>query len=137
MPRFSGVSHVELTVHNAVLSAAWYEEILGMKRIAEHEEHTTPGVSARVINLLHPSGVSIGLITHHGGEDAPFSELRVGLDHLAFAVDSREELEAWALHLADHEVVHSPIVDMSYGSVLAFRDPDEIQLELFVWSGSL
>ena len=137
MPRFSGISHVELTVRDRQHSAAWYERVLGMRRVAEHDQHTTPGVEAGVINLLHPSGVSIGLIAHHAGHNAAFSELHVGLDHLALAVDSRDELEAWAQHLADHGVAHSAITDMSYGSVLAFRDPDEIQLELFVWSGSL
>jgi glyoxylase I family protein len=29
------------------------------------------------------------------------------------------------------DVVHSPIVDREYGSVLCFKDPDRIQLELF------
>ena len=109
-----------------------------MRRIAEHEEHPTPGVAARVINLIHPTAaISLGLITHDSGDDAAFSELRVGLDHLALSVESRDELEAWAEHFDGCGVTHSAISDASYGSVLVFRDPDSIQLELFFWSGRL
>lgn len=54
---------------------------------------------------------------------------------------SRSDLEAWQSHLEAHGVVRSatadkpstqpPIADEAYGSVLVFRDPDNIQLELF------
>ena len=144
MPDFAGVSHVELTVRDADRSAAWYEQALGLRRVAEHaeNEHPTPGVSAQVINLMHtPTGFTIGLIRHKAGSDDAFSELRVGLDHLSLAVASRDELERWAKHLDTCGVPHSGISDHVYSatsgqqwasSVLVFRDPDNIQLELFV-----
>lgn len=59
------------------------------------------------------------------------SEFRVGLDHLALAVDSRDELESWVDHLDECGVPHSEIHDMPYGSLVVFRDLDNIQLELF------
>jgi catechol 2,3-dioxygenase-like lactoylglutathione lyase family enzyme len=63
MPHFTGVSHVELTVRDAERSATWYERVLGMQRVAEHTEHPTRGVSARVINMLHPTGrLALGFI---------------------------------------------------------------------------
>jgi catechol 2,3-dioxygenase-like lactoylglutathione lyase family enzyme len=135
MPRFTGVSHIELTVRDADRSAAWYEQVLGMCRVAEHaeDEHPTPGVFARVVNVMHPTaGVVIGLIRHKSGKDEEFSEFRVGLDHLALTVETRDELEKWAEHLDLWGVQHSAISDQPYGSVLVFRDPDNIQLELFV-----
>jgi catechol 2,3-dioxygenase-like lactoylglutathione lyase family enzyme len=67
-----------------------------------------------------------------GAADDVFSEFRIGLDHLSFAVDSRAELQAWAEHLDTHGVEHSPISDHPYGAVLVFRDPDNIQLEIFL-----
>jgi catechol-2,3-dioxygenase len=63
--------------------------------------------------------------------DGDFSEFRVGLDHLALAVESRSELEDWVAHFDGHGVWHSAISDRQWGSVLVFRDPDNIQLELF------
>jgi glyoxylase I family protein len=138
MPEFTGVSHVELTVRDVDRSAAWYELILGMRRLGEFPEYRTPGVLARVDQVMHmATGLTIGLIQHESGEDVEFSEFRVGLDHLAFAVASHDELERWIEHLDDHGVPHSPIHNMPYGWVVVFRDPDNIQLELFAVSPNL
>jgi catechol-2,3-dioxygenase len=81
-----------------------------------------------------PTGLTFGLIQHERGDDGEFSEFRVGLDHLALAVDTRDELVTWAEHLDGLGEPHSGISDHPYGSVLVFRDPDNIQLELFVLS---
>ena len=135
MPDFTGVSHVELTVRDADLSATWYERVLCMQRLGEFPEYATPGVSARVVHVVNPTaGLDFGLIQHDSGEDGEFSEFRVGLDHLALAVKSRDELEKWVEHLDGCGVPHSGISDHAYGSVLVFRDPDNIQLELFALS---
>jgi glyoxylase I family protein len=135
MPEFNGVSHVELTVRDADRSAAWYAQVLGMQVLETPDDHATPGVEAYVVQVLNPSiPLSFGLIQHDAGDDGPFSELRVGLDHLALNVKSRDELERWAEHLDTCGVPHSGIHDMPYGSLLVFRDPDNIQLELFVLS---
>ena len=133
MPEITGVSHIELTVRDADRSAAWYEQVLCLQRLREFPEYHTPGVSARVVHVINPVvGLDLGLIQHEPGDDGEFSEFRVGLDHLALAVKSRDELETWVEHLDGCGVSHSAIRDMPYGSVLVFRDPDNIQLELFV-----
>jgi glyoxylase I family protein len=132
MPSFNGVSHIDLTVRDCERSAAWYERVLGMKRLGDLPEHATPGVAARVEQVLSPTaGMTFGLIQHEITEDGQFSELRVGLDHVALAVEDRADLEQWIAHLDDCGVPHSEIHDMPYGWVLVFRDPDNIQLELF------
>jgi len=133
MPNFNGVSHIELTVRDADRSASWYEQVLCMQRLREFPEYATPGVSARVIHVVNgAAGVDIGLMQHDAGDAAEFSEFRVGLDHLSLAVESRDELERWVEHLDRCGVSHSGLRDMPYGSVLVFRDPDNIQLELFM-----
>jgi glyoxylase I family protein len=60
-----------------------------------------------------------------------FSELRPGLDHLAFACANRGELEAWEARLGQVGVTNGGIIDAPYGSGLSFRDPDNIALEFF------
>jgi glyoxylase I family protein len=134
MPNITGVSHIELTVRDVDLSASWYQHVLGMQTLLAYSQHPTAGVNARITHLFHPAtGLVIGLMQHEqSGSDDEFSEFHVGLDHLSFAVASHAELEAWGEHLAAHGVEHSPISDHPYGSVLVFRDPDNIQLELFV-----
>jgi glyoxylase I family protein len=71
---------------------------------------------------------------HQHGTPAPeedFSEFRVGLDHLSFAVTDRSELEKWAQRLDELGIAHGQIRDAGYGSALSFRDPDGIALEFF------
>ena len=50
---------------------------------------------------------------------------------MAFKVETREALEDWQEHFIRLSVDHTPIADRGYGSVLTFRDPDGIQLEMF------
>jgi glyoxylase I family protein len=62
----------------------------------------------------------------------PFDERRVGLDRFAFAVGARDDLERWVRHLDEKGVEHSGIADAHFGPTLVLRDPDNVQLELFV-----
>jgi glyoxylase I family protein len=129
MPNVTGLSHIDLTVSDAQRSAAWYREALGLLQLYETESPDMfPG---HQINMFDPSsGLIIGMIQHERAQPGAFSEFRVGLDHLSLAVQSRDDLEAWAEHFDRVGVDHSGITDMWYGSVLVFRDPDGIQLEL-------
>ena len=83
----------------------------------------------------------IALHRHDANDGRLFTEATTGLDHGGFAVPSRRDLELWQDHLetngvertdiADKPLTQSPIADEPYASVLVFRDPDNIQLELF------
>lgn len=75
--------------------------------------------------------IAINLHVHEGSRGEPFDERRTGLDHLSLLVEDRASLDRCAAHLDALGVAHSPIADEDYGSVLAFRGPDGIQLELF------
>ena len=65
----------------------------------------------------------------------PFNERRVGLDHLAFACATRQDLERWEARLNELGVANGGVVDAPYGSGLSFRDPDNIALEFFAPPG--
>ena len=100
------------------------------------ERECRPGLDGerRKVFLRHDGlQARLGLTQHrHGSQDA-FDETR-GLDHLAFTVADREELDAWAARLAEAAVAHSPITGANSvpgAAVLVFPDPDNIQLELF------
>ncbi len=122
----TGVAHVSLTVRNLRQSETWYCNVLGFERAEEvHEAHFDSVV------LRHPdTPLALSLRQHHGASTARFDETRTGLDHVAFAVDDRSDLEAWAVRLQELKVEHSPLVDLDWGSVIVLRDPDHIQLEL-------
>lgn len=129
-PVFSGrISHLDLSVSDVEASADWYQRVLGLQRVrrAEFESRT-------MIVLREPSsGMIIGLNEHAGRPDGAFDERRPGLDHVGFTVESRQELEDWQARLAELGVEHSPVTDSASGSgtALVFRDPDNIQLELW------
>jgi glyoxylase I family protein len=126
-PHMVGISHVELTVTDCAKSAAWYHEVLGF-RLMKH----TQDESLEVYAMRHPSGATVDVMTHHETPNERFDERRVGLDHLSFQVRDRAEIESWVEHLDQHGVEHTGIIDAEFGATVVFRDPDNIQLELFV-----
>jgi glyoxylase I family protein len=128
----TGLHHLGLTVRDAEVSAAWYESVLGFRRAGEF---AAPDGSRRKVFLRHDGlAVRLGLTQHRSFTAGPFDETRAGLDHLAFAVGARDDLDAWAARLAAAAVTCSPVGwanSVPGGAVLVFRDPDNIQLELF------
>jgi catechol 2,3-dioxygenase-like lactoylglutathione lyase family enzyme len=85
--------------------------------------------------LIEPrSGVAIGLHTNTGNDGRRFDEARTGLDHVAFNVATRDELQAWTARLDELGIEHSGIREVGEPFAFAtvvFRDPDNVQLELF------
>jgi len=129
-----GIHHLALNISDVERSVAWYTEVLGFAPLFPYD---TPDFTRRI--MRHPSGVVLGLTKHHHPDaDTEFSERRTGLDHVAFAVTDQAQLEAWAARLDAAGVPHSGIkVTPTTGSALiAFRDPDSIQLELYVAQGA-
>jgi catechol 2,3-dioxygenase-like lactoylglutathione lyase family enzyme len=128
LPDLQGLAHIELTVRDAEASAGWYERVLGFFLRGDHRAG-----EARVIVMEHRSGMILGF-WQHGQEPSldRFDEFRTGLDHLAFQVSTRDEIDDWAAHFESLGVVYSEPVDAGrYGVVLTFRDPDNIQLEIY------
>ena len=136
-PTQIGMHHVALTVSDLDASVAWYEAIFGVRHMADVPHD---GGTAKI--LVHESAnVAFALHRHDANDGGLFSERTTGLDHVGLVVSTRADLERWQDHLEQHGVVRSdtadkpltqsPIADEPYASVLVFRDPDNIQLELF------
>lgn len=121
-----GLHHVALTVSDVETSARWYADVLGLS------EDFRESAGARRAVVLHcpATAISVGLVQHDCGPER-FDPRRMGLDHLAFAVGSREALAEWERRLDEHGVTHSGVVDVPPGAILNFKDPDGIALALF------
>jgi glyoxylase I family protein len=78
---------------------------------------------------LHPSGLMLSLTQHI--ISAPFDHRNAGIGHISFAVSKRSELDEWEQWLSEGGVRYSPISETDLGSVLSFRDPDDIPLEFY------
>lgn len=121
-----GVHHLRLTVTDVERARQFYTDVLGFQVFAE----IPPGV------LLTNGTILLGLGPPPHPEQAiatdRFSEDRVGLDHLSFSVNERADLERAVQLFDERGVPHGEITDMaSLGlSMLFFRDPDNVQLEL-------
>ena len=132
MSTFPPLTHVALTVRDLSVSVPWYEALFEAKPVLD--EDTDPGFHHTV--YLLGNGTLIGLHQHR--TPAPlgsFSELRVGLDHVAFGCGDRDELEKWATRLDELNIARGEIKDATYGSGVSFRDPDGIPLEFFAPPG--
>jgi glyoxylase I family protein len=126
MSPFPPIAHVALTVRDLEVSVPWYTELFKAEPVLDEDT----GPFRHVIWMV--SGTLVGL---HKFPDAdvttPFSERRVGLDHVAFGVADRDELQRWKERLDQMGVSHGDIKDAGYGSGLSFCDPDGLPLEFF------
>jgi catechol 2,3-dioxygenase-like lactoylglutathione lyase family enzyme len=132
MTNFPPLGHVALTVRDLSVSVPWYEALFDADPVID--EDTEPDMHHTV--FMVGNSTLVGLHQHGTpAPEGPFSEFRVGLDHVSFGVADRDELEKWALRLDELCIAHGGIVDASYGSGVSFRDPDGIALEFFAPPG--
>jgi catechol-2,3-dioxygenase len=126
MSAFPPLAHVALTVRDLSVSVPWYTQLLEDKPVLDEDT----GPFRHVVWLLN--GTMLGLHEFPDTDTAaPFTERRAGLDHVAFGVADRAELERWEKRLDQLAISHGSINDALYGSALSFRDPDGLPLEFF------
>ncbi len=86
--------------------------------------------------LLSNGNMVLALTEPSDSKSAPandsFNENRVGLDHVSLSVDNLQVLKEAAALFDQQGISHGEIEDMAGMGLymLAFRDPDNIQLEL-------
>jgi len=121
----SGIHHITLRVADLERSRAFYEGVLGFDVQAPDPALFVFGVGETIIALLPP--------LEGTPEGDRFSEYRVGVDHLAFAVAGRAELERAVELLGAAGVPTQGIeVDPLLGKeFVCFRDPDNVQWEFY------
>jgi catechol 2,3-dioxygenase-like lactoylglutathione lyase family enzyme len=119
----SGLNHIIMTIKDVKISRAFYGNLLGfeIKDIADGFFLVSGGVSIFFFQSNHPI------------PDDRFNEFRIGLDHLAFTAPNEDALESLA-NLLKASGVETQGVEIYHtgNKYVAFRDPDNIQLEYWL-----
>jgi glyoxylase I family protein len=120
------VHHLTLTVSDVARSQEFYTRLLGFQVAMELGPRVLLSNGSAIVAISPPD-------PERAIRNDRFDENRVGLDHLSFGVGSRDELVQAVRLFDENDVSHGEIKDLGPDLgiyVLAFRDPDNIQLEL-------
>lgn len=129
-----GVDHLDLVVTDLERSLAFYRELLdplGFTRASEIEGER----GERVVYLGGTGGPSVSLRERQSdAHRTPYDRYAVGIHHLAFVADSREQVDERAAWLREHGAeIESPPREYDYMPgyyAVFFFDPDGIKLEI-------
>ncbi len=120
-----GLSHLGLRVTDLARAKRFYVDILGCQVVREKEG----------VVLINAYGLLIGLqgADAYSSSDDHFDPFRVGLDHLALAIENASILEGLqreldAAGVLNHGVEEDPETHDKY---ISFYDPDGIAWELY------
>jgi catechol 2,3-dioxygenase-like lactoylglutathione lyase family enzyme len=128
MPSVQGFSHIALTVTDSKRSADFYSALFGAQ-VVDASDAISP------FHVCVADSLMIGFRAHAGAAGDTFDHNRVGLDHLAFAVENAAELDAWQARLTELGAENSGIVEDPGGVHLNAHDPDNIAIEFYVAPG--
>jgi catechol 2,3-dioxygenase-like lactoylglutathione lyase family enzyme len=125
-PVLDGIHHLKIPVSDLATSRRWYERVLGLaveREFKDEHDGVVRGVAGDV-----PGLGNLGLALREQPDAAKgFS----GFDPIAFAVADRGAIEAWVEHLDDEGIEHSPVIEAQIGWIVAFHDPDGLELRLY------
>ncbi len=122
----NAINHIALTVSDREHACEFYTNVLGFKFITEFGPKYLLSNGTVILALAQAPDAG------HAIPNDRFDENRIGLDHVSFNVGGRKELERALKVFDERGISHGEIKELTgLGvDVLAFRDPDNIQLEL-------
>ncbi|PIP17083.1 MAG: hypothetical protein COX44_01845 [Candidatus Portnoybacteria bacterium CG23_combo_of_CG06-09_8_20_14_all_37_13] len=127
MPNY--IHHICLTVSNLKKSVDFYKKILGWQVLSESKEFAALSPSKK-----EEKNFMFGLGTYRDYKipDNKFDRNRIGLDHFAFMVETRQELEKIEKRLKRLKIPMEDggITDDGFGGTGIFtQDPDGMKVE--------
>lgn len=130
-------AHVRLTVTDIDASREFYDSLFGLPVAFEVPDNADDATREQLSFLYGGVIYQLGntLLGLRPVASDTFDENRVGLDHVAFTVASKQVLDDAVTLLDSRGVIHAGVKDIGSGHILEFRDPDNIALELFAPEG--
>ncbi|MFN8201602.1 MAG: VOC family protein [Solirubrobacteraceae bacterium] len=127
--RITGLHHVTLIARNLDATTAFYRDLLGLALVEEASNEDDP--DARHFWFGDAEGHAGTLVSFLEYPAMPEGSVGVGsTHHLALAVDSAEELDAWRDYLRGRGVQTTEVFERGRFRSLYLRDPDGHILEL-------
>lgn len=128
----SSIAHVRLTVTDIERSRQFYESVFGWPVLLEVPDNADEATRSQLSFLFGGVIYDLGgtLLGLRPVATDRFDEDRTGLDHVAFRITNKDELDSAAAHLDKLGIAHEPVKDIGPSYILQFRDPDNIALEL-------
>ncbi|OJZ69309.1 glyoxalase [Mycobacterium paraffinicum] len=128
----SSIAHVRLTVTDIERSRQFYESVFGWPVLVEVPDNADEATRKQLSFLFGGVIYDLGgtLLGLRPVATDRFHEDRAGLDHIAFRVATKDELDSAAAHLDELGIAHEQVKDIGPSYILQFRDPDNIALEL-------
>ncbi len=129
-----GLGHVDLVCRDLERSLAFYGAVLGP--LGLEEPVLFPGERGEQIHYLRFPGAGSGSLgLRQAQEERQFELYAPGLHHLAFAVETRADVDAAhaAAVAAGADVLHAPRLFPQYRAdfyATFFRDPDGFRIEV-------
>jgi catechol 2,3-dioxygenase-like lactoylglutathione lyase family enzyme len=124
-PKTPGIHHIALRCKDMNVTKDFYQNVIGMQLALDTPE---------LIGFIAGS-VFVGF-KKAAAENAgnPFTPFNIGLDHVALACESEEELHRVAKGLSEAGVENTGIKldDTLQKLYVAFKDPDRIQWEFYM-----
>jgi len=120
------VHHIVLTVSDPNRSAGFYEKIFGARASPENPKVRWISCGNFLLCFQRPPMQAL--------PNDRFNENRLGLDHIGFSVESRQQLHD-LLAILDELGISTAGIEFDpdgKSDYVCFRDPDNIQIEFYV-----
>ncbi|NOI28658.1 SMU1112c/YaeR family gloxylase I-like metalloprotein [Vibrio coralliilyticus] len=124
---FIKIHHVAIICSDYPVSKRFYTQVLGLKILAENYRESR---NSYKLDLELPDGSQIELFSFPGAPERPSFPEAQGLRHLAFEVDSVEDVKSY-LESKGIEVEPVRIDEFTGKAFTFFQDPDGLPLEIY------
>jgi len=126
VPKTPGIHHIGLRSINFTVTKTFYRDIIGFPLVVDRPD--------LIIFACGSVFIAFKKAEPRDKKYSFFSPFEVGLDHIAMACESEEELYRFAKQLADAGIENTGVkIDENLQKLyVAFKDPDRIQWEFYM-----
>ncbi|MEO6290951.1 MAG: VOC family protein [Ginsengibacter sp.] len=124
-PKTTGAHHIALRCADMAVTKNFYQNVIGLTLALD---------SPDIIGFLAgPLIIAFKKANAEAGKEV-FTPFNIGLDHVALACETEEELQRVAKELSDAGVENTGVKldETLQKNYVAFKDPDRIQLEFYM-----